>query len=367
MSVSLLQSLRLHNFRCFSSLDWKIPERGALLLGDNAQGKTSLLEALCFALRLDSPRTTHAESLVRHGAHCFGLLLHTHRETRRIVWQKGRADLRLDDAPCTSPADYLAGAPPVVWFGNGDIAVIRGNAEERRRRLDFLGPQWHPGYRRELLRYRHALRSRNALLKQRRSDEAALRSYTRTMAEYGERLVALRRRLILLLLPHLHAAHRRIAGREEPIDLVYVPSTETPLLDALDGSLDEDRRLGFTRFGPHRDDFTLLIHGVAASEFGSEGQQRTLALALQLAHASLLMEETGMPPVLLIDDIFGELDPSRRRAFLGALPAESASFITTTRDDWYRSEEPPPFERYLISNKTIARADGPRPPAAPQS
>lgn len=356
MSVSLIQSLRLHNFRCFASLDWNVPSRGALILGDNAQGKTSLLEALCFALRLDSPRTSHAESLVRHGSQRFGLLMRTHSEARRIVWQGGRLDLQLGGAPCSAPADYLAGAPPVVWFGNGDIAIIRGNAEERRRRLDFLGPQWHPGYRRELLRYRHALRSRNALLKQRRADEAALRSYTRTVAEYGERLVALRRRLLMLLLPHLHAAHCRIAGREEPIELIYEPSTQLPLPEALEASLAEDRRLGFTRFGPHRDDFALLIHGVAASEFGSEGQQRTLALALQLAHASLLMEETGMPPVLLIDDIFGELDPSRRRAFLGALPAESASFITTTRDDWNRQEEASPLERFLIADAAITPA-----------
>lgn len=356
MSVSLIQSLRLHNFRCFAALEWNVPSRGALILGDNAQGKTTLLEALCFALRLDSPRTSHAETLVRHGAQRFGLLMRTHRDTRRIVWQGGRTDLRLNDAPCPTPADYLAAAPPVVWFGNGDIAFIRGNAEERRRRLDFLGPQWHPGYRRELLRYRHALRSRNALLKQRRADDAALRSYTRTVAEYGERLVAMRRRLILLLSPHLHAAHRRIAGREEPIDLLYAPSTEQPLREAMEATLAEDRRLGFTRFGPHRDDMTLLIHGVAASEFGSEGQQRTLALALQLAHASLLMEETGMPPVLLIDDIFGELDPSRRRAFLEALPAESASFITTTRDDWNRLEESPRLERFFLSEGSMTQA-----------
>lgn len=358
MSVSLLQNLRLHAFRCFASLDWSIPARGALILGDNAQGKTSLLEALCFALRLDSPRAPRAETLVRHGSQRFGILLATHRETRRVVWEGGRADLRLDNSPCASPAEYLAGAPSAVWFGNGDIAVIRGNAEERRRRLDFLGPQWHPGYRGELARYRHALRSRNALLKQRRADAAALRSFTQTTAEYGERVVAMRRRLLDLLLPHLHAAHRRIAGREEPIGLIYRPSTERPLEEAMLASLDEDRRLGFTRYGPHRDDFALLIHGVSAAEFGSEGQQRTLALALQLAHASLLQEETGMPPVLFIDDIFGELDPSRRRAFLAALPSESAAFITTTRDDWNAPKASPEalFDRFLLAEGRISPA-----------
>lgn len=350
----MLHSLRLSSFRCYSSLRWEIPAEGALLLGSNAQGKTSLLEALCFALTLHSPRATRLDRLASHGSGAFGVSLDATEGTRRVRWQDRRLELSFRGAVCRDFADYLHGAPPVTWLGNGDIGLVSGNAEQRRAYLDFLGAQWHPAYRASLQAYRKALRSRNALLRQPRRNGAALRSFADVLSRHGDALTSMRRQLLDLLQPQVGEQHAGIAGGGESVELIYRPSTKLPLAEALERSLPDDERLGFTSVGPHRDDFLLRIAGADAAAFASEGQQRTLSTALQLAQASLLEAETGMAPILLIDDVFGELDPARRRALLARLPEETQVFITTTHLDWLHGEEPPLPVVHLEGGRLIA-------------
>lgn len=330
----MLTTLRLSNFRCYSTLRWTIPAEGAVLLGANAQGKTSLMEALCFALTLHSPRATRLDKLVKQGQPNFGISLETEDNTRRLVWSDRKLNLQVNGAERRDFNDYLADTHPVTWLANSDISLVNGAADERRRYLDFLGSQWHPAYRQALQAYRKALKSRNALLRNPRRTSAALRSYARLLASNGEIIVRLRRQLLERLQPHVAHHHRGISGGAEQVQLVYHPSCETDLEHALEEARQADERAGFTTVGPHRDDFFLYIGKLPAAEFASEGQQRTLAIALQMAQGGLLQEETGKAPILLIDDIFGELDTARRRALLGMLPAEAQVFITTTTLDW---------------------------------
>ncbi len=337
----MLVTLRLRNFRCYPVLRWEAPPEGAILLGDNARGKTSLLEAICFALTLHSPRAARMEKLALHGTADFGISLDTELDTRRLVWEQRRLTMMVNGAPRRDYADYMADAPPVTWLGNKDIALVSGAAEERRRYLDFLGTQWHPAYREALQAYRKALKSRNALLRNPRHSRAALASYATLLARHGAVLMALRRELIALLHPHVAEQHRRISGSQESVGIEYAPATTLPLEEAYAASLEADERAGCTTVGPHRDDLRLSIAGKAASDFASEGQQRTLATALQLAQSSLLHVETGRAPLLLIDDVFGELDPARRKALLSSLPVEAQVFITTTHLDWLGGDAPP--------------------------
>lgn len=331
----MLVSLRLHQFRCYPALQWQVPEQGALLLGENAQGKTSLIEAVCVALSLHSPRTGRLSRLACHGCSRFGISLQTDMDTRRLIWEPHRLEMSVDGMPRRDYAEYLADAPPVVWLGNKDMALVIGAAEQRREYMDFVGSQWHPEYRAHLLAYRRALKARNVLLRHPQRQESALRSYARVLAAHGEALLALRAQLLALLTPHVTQHHERIAAsRQETVQLRYEPATQLPLEAALEQSLEADLRAGFTTVGPHRDDLLLCVNGVPAAAFASEGQQRTLAIALILAQASLLHAETGTPPVLLIDDIFGELDPARRQALLATLPEDSQTFITTTHLHW---------------------------------
>ncbi len=337
----MLVTLRLRNFRCYPVLRWEAPPEGAILLGANARGKTSLLEAICFALTLHSPRASRMDRLARHGTADFGISLDTELDTRRLVWEERRLRMMVNGAPRRDYADYMTDAPPVTWLGNRDIALVSGAAEERRRYLDFLGTQWHPAYRESLQAYRKTLKSRNALLRNPRHTRATLASYASVLARHGSILMALRRELVQLLLPHVAEQHLSMSGSQEVVGLEYAPSTTIPLEEAFASSLEADERQGCTTLGPHRDELLLTIAGRAACDFASEGQQRTLATALQLAQSSLLQVETGRAPLLLIDDVFGELDPSRRKALLASLPAEAQVFITTTHLDWLGGASPP--------------------------
>ncbi len=330
----MLTTLRLSNFRCYSTLRWSIPAEGAVLLGANAQGKTSLMEALCFALTLHSPRATRFDKLVRQGEPRFGISLETEEGTRKLTWSNRKLHLQVNGAERKDFNDYLADTYPVTWLSNSDMNLVHGPAEERRRYLDFLGCQWHPTYRQALQAYRKALKSRNALLRHPKRSTAALRSYAEVLARHGEIIMQLRFQLLNRLYPHVAHHHHNISGGAEVVQLQYTPSARRPLAEELENCLDADERAGFTTVGPHRDDFSLFISGMEACEFASEGQQRTLAIALQMAQGSLLQEETGKAPILLIDDIFGELDTMRRRALLASLPNEAQVLITTTTLDW---------------------------------
>lgn len=330
----MLTTLRLSNFRCYSTLRWEIPAEGAVLLGANAQGKTSLMEAICFALTLHSPRATRLDKLVMQGEPRFGISLGTENATRRLLWQERKLNMQVNGAERRDYNDYLADSGPVTWLANSDIALVNGAAEERRHYLDFLGCQWHPVYRQALQAYRKALKSRNALLRHPRRSRAALASYAQILVQYGEILMQLRHQLLIRLSPHIAHVHRTISGGTEQVSIAYRPAATQSLADTLEQYLESDERAGFTTIGPHRDDFELRIGCMSAAEFASEGQQRTLAIALQMAQSSLLQEETGKAPILLIDDVFGELDTRRRQSLLSLLPIESQVFITTTTLDW---------------------------------
>lgn len=337
----MLSALRLQHFRCYKALNWDMPAEGALVMGGNARGKTSLLEAICFALTLHSPRVSKLDSLLMHGTQDFGISLSTDEGVRKIAWKNRKLTTWVNGSSRRDFSEYLADALPVVWLGNGDMALVIGSAEDRRHYLDFLGAQWHPTYRSALREYRKVLRSRNLLLKNPRRSSVALRSYAVLLARYGDILVGLRSQLLNLLQPYIYHYHSGISGGREEVEIRYCPSTELPLEQALEQTLSTDERLGYTTIGPHRDDFSLFISGAAAADFASEGQQRTLATALVLSQAGLLQVETGHAPTLLIDDIFGEMDPERRKAFLALLPTDSQIFITTTHLDWLGTAAPP--------------------------
>ena len=169
---------------------------------------------------------------------------------------------------------------------------------------------------------------------------------------YGTELRSLRASLLELLLPHIIMAYRRIGGREEQVGAAYRAAEEGDLYERMCAGLDRDIRYGQTQNGPHRDDLEITLNGRSAAQFASEGQQRTIAISLKLAQSSLLTEETGHTPIHLIDDVFGELDPTRRIAFLQALPADAQSLITTTLLDWLHNT-PCPLPAFQLENSTL--------------
>lgn len=334
----MLASLRLSQFRCFESLRLTLEPGMTLLIGDNAQGKTSILEAACVLLRLQSPRSPSLGDLVRFGSEEFAIagdflgadLRHHHGgKARRLL---------VDGENQPSSTAYLRQSGLVVWMASEDLALVRGGAEGRRRYLDFMAAQLHPGYGTALRAYDRALRSRNALLKRDAAPRwAEVDAYTRLLAEHGRTLTALRRSVTERLRLHAAEAQRRIAGNDdETLALTYQPASGAG--DDLQATLlsrrEEELRRRQTLAGPHRDDLVLSLRGRPAAKFASEGQQRTVALALKLAQSRLFLAEKERPPVLLIDDVFGELDPGRRNALMAAWPEDSQKLITTTTLAW---------------------------------
>lgn len=343
----MLSRLKLMNFRCYGNFSWQIPQQGAIILGNNAQGKTSLLEAICFLLRLQSPRTSRTGPMTAHGQASFGIRGELPGQIRRILWTPDNPDLQVNGEPRKDQRSYLADSYPIVWMGNDDLTLVRAGADGRRRYLDFVGTQWHPGYRLALFSYRRALKTRNYLLKHKHRDTLQIDAYSRQLAQYGTELHSLRSSLVTLLQPHIIQAYRNIGGMNEQAALTYRASESENLYERLCATLDRDIRYGQTQTGPHRDDLDITLDGRPAAQFASEGQQRTIAIAMKLAQSSLLTEETGHTPIHLIDDVFGELDPSRRIAFLQSLPADAQSLITTTHLDWLH-DTPNPLPAFLL-------------------
>jgi DNA replication and repair protein RecF len=275
-------------------------------------------------------------TLVRSGAPAFGIAGDPWGEDRKVKFSRGELVLKVGDEPRESQSAYLADGGLVVWIGNEDLELVRGPGEARRRYLDFLGAQVDPAYRRAWSRYRRALRAKNLLLKDGRSRDAELLSYEEVLVENGTVLMETRARLIDELAPLASAAQRDISGRDEPLTLRYLPASGPDFRESILQAREREHRLRQAVVGPHRDELDLRLHGMPAADFASEGQQRTLALALKLGQGALLEARGGRPPIYLMDDIFGELDPGRRNALMGHLPAQAQKWITTTHLDWLK-------------------------------
>ena len=301
-------------------------------MGCNAQGKTSILEAVCILLRLQSPRTSSLAEAVKFGLPGFAIDGHCAGSHLSCRYADDGREIALDSKPRPRTNDYLDVAR-VAWFANSDLELVRGSGSVRRRYLDFLGGQSVPGYRKSLRAYERALRSRNSLLKDGRP-RREIAAFDEPLVEAGDLLFASRRELCSQLSPLARDSCSEISGGSDTLETAYHPGCEGPFREALSAARPEEDRLRQTVVGPHRDDVHLAINGLAASTFASEGQQRSIALALKIAQARHLEIVQGHPPILLLDDVFGELDAVRRNRLLASLPTAAQAIITTTFLDW---------------------------------
>ncbi len=341
----VLKSLRLLNFRCYEQLAIDLPAEGALFVGDNAQGKTSILEAICILMRLQSPRSSKPKDFINFEAKSCGIAgeygAHEYRfDYGQLEAQKRalQAALTLDGEVIKRNAHYLENSGLVVWIGNQDLDLIRASGEVRRRYLDFLATQLNPTYRLALKRYTRALRARNVLLKNHSNSKEELDIYTELLVQEGELIIEYRRELVELINPFVAASLAQISESNEVLSLTYEPSVSEALGEAFAKNLERDKRMGITSVGPHRDDLGIQLNDKKVKTFGSEGQQRSVAISLKLGQGELLRSQSQKKTLYLIDDVFGELDHRRRNAMLSALPEDAQKFITTTQLDWMSND-----------------------------
>ena len=329
----MLAELQLRNFRCFEALRVEFARGFNFFIGRNGQGKTSILEAACVLLRLQSQRSSTLAPAIRFGEKSFAVSGRLEDHLLEFRYSALRRKVALDQVE-QRPLDEYLRLGRVVSFANTDIELVRGGSEARRRYLDFLAAQIDPLYRPTLRAYERALRSRNALLKSPHPRPREIAAYDRPLLEHGAKLGGLRAGLVERLAPLAATAHREISGTGETLELRFAAGNRDDFARDLADSHAQELRLRQTMVGPHRDDIEVLVEAKTASQYASEGQQRTVALALKIAQARIFMMEEGMAPLLLIDDIFGELDPVRRNALLRHLPAEAQKFVTATTMQW---------------------------------
>ncbi|HEU6448066.1 MAG TPA: DNA replication/repair protein RecF [Verrucomicrobiae bacterium] len=356
-----LAHLRLRDFRNYPRLDAAFAPGFHLLLGDNAQGKTNILEAIYLMATLRSFRGVGSAQMIRHGAKGYfvgGKIVGIGEHEIKMFWSARERQLSLDGQPVKKLTDFF-GTLRTVVFCTEDLQLIKGAARARRRFLDLLLAQTNPLYLPLLQRYMRAVRARNALLKQRSADDAALDSFSQELIKLGGQLIRLRRELIPKFSPLARLAYRRISNDAEELRIEYAPSVKNDFAVELAQSRLRERTYRSTLVGPHRDDLQLLQNEKSAAQFGSEGQKRTLAIALKMAQAEFLAGVHGSAPVLLIDDVMGELDLKRRSGFLPLLESARKTsgqvFMTATEENWPR-ELSRDLQKWEVKAGTIQKA-----------
>jgi DNA replication and repair protein RecF len=333
-----LRRLWLTDFRNYHQAELTLAGGLTAVLGANGEGKTNLLEAIAYLATLSSFRHAPNEALVRRGADLAIVRAEGVRDDRELLIEAevspaGRGRVQVNRQRLARNRDLL-GALRVTVFSPDDLLLVKGGPAERRGFLDDTLVAVHP--RNDALRgdLDRVLRQRNALLKQAGGRltpdiESTLDVWDAKLTEVGESLVDERIKLLEHLAPVLAEAYDRVAGRPADITAVYeAPWREQGLGRALAETRRDDLRRGVSLVGPHRDEVRLGIAGLPARTHASQGEQRSLALALRLAAHAVVSEAVGSPPVLLLDDVFSELDPQRSAALLASLPSGQVVLAT---------------------------------------
>ena len=350
----MLSKLRLSNFRCFEKIDCTLDEMTTIFIGDNAQGKTTILESICLLMRLQSPRTSKIVDQIKLGESNLSVEGTLSGKKIFYAFSGNKKRMQVDGQKFSKRKDYLQETALVVWIGNDDILLLRGGSDLRRRYLDFGASQMNLGYLSALKAYKRALRARNFLLKRDSIPNwNQIKPYTKLLIENGSVISEQRKLLVERLNTYATDFQYSISGEDEKLEIVYRRSGEPSLSGSFEEIRSEETKQRSTLVGPHRDDILLNINGLDASKFASEGQQRSIVLSLKMAQFSVLKEIKNKNPILLIDDIFGELDSSRRIKFLSLLPKESQKFITTTNLDWLPNDHLEAYKKYIIDGGKI--------------
>lgn len=339
-----LERLELTDFRNYESLRLRFSEPLSLFSGENAQGKTNILEAVLLLAFARSPRTSRDGELVRRGAGEAVVRGEVRRQRREPVSVSlalrgdGTKTIKVDGQP--RRVGEAIGEVNVVFFGPAELRLVGGGPGERREFLNTCLGQTSTAYLAALGRYRSILRQRNRLLKATgRVDEALLLAYDDQLAEPAAVLMAERQTSIRRLAEEAAAVQARLSADREALEVRYHPNVPWPgtadpaalagaVAERLIARRDEELRRQVTLVGPHRDDLTILIDGQEARTYASQGQQRTAALALKIAELRLITAALGEPPLLLLDDVLSELD-DRRRAAVMELVDEAEQVLLT--------------------------------------
>ena len=332
-----ITEVSLQNFRNLTQLKIEPSEGINVIYGSNAQGKTNFLESLYFCAMGRSLRGKSDQQLIRFDeeeSHIRMMVQRKNLYDRIDVHLKKdeKKGIAVNGLPVRKLGD-LFGTLYAVIFSPEDLSLVKDGPAERRRFLDMELCQLSKVYYYDLQQYYRILKQRNNLLKEIAKNpklQDTLFVWDDQLAEYGERIIAARKRFLLRLDEIAAEKLSQLTGGKDHLQTIYKPNCEAgTLAEKLQKNIDRDIYFGSTQSGPHKDDILFSIDGREVKVYGSQGQQRTTALAARLAEIDLIREETGEEPVLLLDDVFSELDESRQKFLLESI-GDLQAFVTCT-------------------------------------
>lgn len=343
----LVRGISLCNYRNYKNLQLEFHPSLNILIGENAQGKTNVLESVFYAATGKSHRTNYDDDLVLWGEKYFNICLLGEKRSGKqridiITRTDGKKILKVNGQHKKKLSE-LIGTINVVLFSPEDMMLVKGGPSVRRRFLDIEISQTSPFYCYSLANYNKLLTQRNNLLKsvrEKKEKSDMIDIWDEQLVEYGVNIIKKRSEVIEKLIPLAGSIHKTITEGREELGLSYKPSIdvkkvkEENIKDCFLRKLKENRNMeiikGITTVGPHRDDIDLKIGETDIKSFGSQGQQRTAALSLKLSEVEFMKMETGEYPILLLDDVMSELDAGRQRFLMESVKDKIQTFITST-------------------------------------
>ncbi|TGM53677.1 DNA replication/repair protein RecF [Leptospira adleri] len=333
-----LKHLTLQNFRSHEELSLDFHSRLIFFVGDNGEGKTNLLEAICMLSWLKSFRESEDGNLIRWSAENYFLRGRIQENQKESVLEIGytakptvKRKLKFNQEEIKKRTD-LIGKFITVLLTPMDLKIIEGGPSERRKFIDAFISSFDPFYLDCLLEYNKILKHRNALLKTGNSDSSQLSIWEKRLVEKGTIILNKRKEIVLELNSFYRTNLDKLSGGRDGLTLIYKPDVgnEREFFEKLNRNLGRDLRLGYTSAGIHRDDLFIGIDSRDITEFGSQGQKRSTVIALKAATFNYYKNVLNKTPVLLIDDVIRELDVKRREYFVDLVVNAGQAFFTTT-------------------------------------
>lgn len=356
----IIQSIKLENFRNYEALDLNFEKGTNILYGDNAQGKTNVLEAIYLSATTKSHKGSKDKEIIR--------FLNEEAHIRTNLEKDGmgyRVDMHLRknkskgiaiNGQTIKKAADLIGLLNVVFFSPEDLSIIKNGPSERRKFVDMELFQIDKYYLYNLNQYNKIINQRNKLLKEFcfNSDlNETLQIWNMQLVTYGRQIIKRRMEFTEQLNEIIFDIHKNLSGEKEELKIIYEPNvSEEDFEIRLKNSQEKDIKLKMTSVGPHRDDFCFMVNGVDIRKYGSQGQQRTAALSLKLAEIELVKKVTGDNPVLLLDDVLSELDSNRQNYLLNNI-GDIQTIITCTGLDEFINNRFEIDKIFKVSNGII--------------
>ena len=342
----IIKSIELKNFRNYKQLQIDFDQATNILFGDNAQGKTNILESAYVSATTKSHKGSRDKEMIRFGeeeAHIRTVVCKKEQDFQiDIHLKKNRAKgIAINQVPIKKASD-LFGILNIVFFSPEDLNIIKDGPAERRRFLDLELCQLDKIYLSDLTAYNKVLKQRNSLLKDmiyRPDLKDTLPIWDEQLVEYGKRIIRRRQSFIEELYEIVQEIHGNLSGKRELLTLKYEPNVESIFFqDELFRASERDRKLCQTSVGPHRDDISFMLGNIDIRKFGSQGQQRTAALSLKLSEIELVKKSIGDTPVLLLDDVLSELDSNRQNYLLNSIHDIQTIITCTGLDEFVKNK-----------------------------